>query len=321
MALAIRVHEQSPPPHDNNTLLTESLAGFASQPKSISPKFFYDQRGSELFEQICRQPEYYPTRTEEMILRLAREQIAHLAGRDASLVELGSGASRKVRLLLEALHPSRYLGIDISRDFLLSSTHRLAADYPWLDVHATCADFTQTLDLPEDILGEHPLAFFPGSSIGNFDPADALAFLHNLHAMLPSGAGLLIGVDLVKDKAVLERAYNDKAGVTAAFNLNLIERIRNELDSDIDPSRFEHRAFYNEQHARIEMHLLSREAQQVRIEDQTFDFAAGETLHTENSYKYTPASFRDLAGSAGFSAVAMWIDPWKLFSVHYLRRD
>ncbi|MBD9483683.1 L-histidine N(alpha)-methyltransferase [Pseudomonas sp. PDM14] len=320
MALAIRFHEQYQPDH-SASLRSESLAGFAAEQKSISPKFFYDRRGSELFEQICQQPEYYPTRTEEMILRLARQQIAELAGRDASLVELGSGASRKVRLLLEALHPSSYLGIDISRDFLLSSTHRLAADYPWLDVHAACADFSQPMQLPEEALGEHPLAFFPGSSIGNFDPQQALAFLRNLHEALPSGAGLLIGVDLVKDSDVLERAYNDQAGVTAAFNLNLIERIRNELDSDIDPARFSHRAFFNKAESRIEMHLVSREAQQVRIEDQYFDFDAGESLHTENSYKYTPASFRDLAGQAGFGAVAMWMDPARLFSVHYLQRE
>lgn len=320
MALAIRFHEQQVQP-DSESLRQESLAGFAATPKSISPKFFYDRRGSELFEQICQQPEYYPTRTEEMILRLARQQIAELAGRDASLVELGSGASRKVRLLLEALHPSSYLGVDISRDFLLSSTHRLAADYPWLDVHATCTDFSQPMQLPSEAMGEHPLAFFPGSSIGNFTPDDALDFLRNLHATLPAGAGLLIGVDLVKDTAVLERAYNDQAGVTAAFNLNLLQRIRNELDSDIDPTRFQHRAFFNKAESRIEMHLVSPEAQTVWIEDQCFDFAAGETLHTENSYKYTPASFRDLAGQAGFSAVAMWMDPARLFSVHYLQRD
>ena len=236
-------------------------------------------------------------------------------------MELGSGASRKIRLLLEALRPARYLGIDISREFLQVCTRRLAADYRWLDVHALCADFSQPLKLPAEALRQRPLAFFPGSSIANFDPDEARAFLRNLHRALPAGSGLLIGVDLVKDREGLERAYNDQAGVTALFNLNLLERIRNELDSDIDPRRFQHRAFYNEAESRIEMHLFSRQAQRVRIEDRVFDFAAGETLHTENSYKYTPSGFRELAGECGFASVAMWRDPAQLFSVHFLRRE
>ncbi|MBS7663739.1 L-histidine N(alpha)-methyltransferase [Pseudomonas lalucatii] len=320
MATAIRFHDQHRQAH-SASLLEESLRGFARTPKAISPKFFYDRRGSELFEQICRQPEYYPTRTEESILRQAAGEIAEIAGHNANLVELGSGASRKVRLLLEALHPSSYLGIDISRDFLLSSARRLAADYPWLEVHAACADFSQPMNLPEEALGEQPLAFFPGSSIGNFDPQQAQAFLRNLHGQLPSGAGLLIGVDLVKDVEVLEAAYNDRAGVTAAFNLNLLERLRGELDCDIEPGRFEHRAFFNEARSRIEMHLLSPEAQRVRIEDEHFAFAAGETLHTENSYKYSLAGFVALAAEAGFRALAAWTDRRQLFSVHYLQRD
>lgn len=320
MALAIRIHEPTLSP-EQTALRDEALRGFAACPKSMSPKFFYDQKGSQLFELICRQPEYYPTRTEEMILRLAADDIAALAGRNVSLVELGSGASRKVRLLLEALRPARYLGIDISREFLHSSTHRLAADYRWLDVHALCADFSQPLKLPAEAVRGQPLAFFPGSSIGNFDPEEARAFLRNLHRALPAGSGLLIGVDLVKDRQVLERAYNDAAGVTALFNLNLLERIRRELDSDIEPRRFQHQAFFNQAESRIEMHLVSLQAQQVRIEGRLFDFAAGETLHTENSYKYTPASFRELAADCGFASVAMWRDPAQLFSVHYLRRE
>ncbi|HZX16538.1 MAG TPA: L-histidine N(alpha)-methyltransferase [Pseudomonas sp.] len=320
MALANRVQQQALDP-EQAALREEALTGFAASPKRLSPKFFYDHPGSQLFELICRQPEYYLTRTEETILRLAATDIAALAGRNASLVELGSGASRKVRLLLEALRPARYLGVDISREFLHASTRRLAADYRWLDVHALCADFSQPIKLPAEALGERPLAFFPGSSIGNFDPQQARALLRNLHQALPSGSGLLIGVDLVKPREVLERAYNDEAGVTALFNLNLLERIRRELDSDIDSRRFQHRAFYNEAESRIEMHLVSPQAQQVRIEDQVFDFAAGETLHTENSYKYTPASFRQLAADCGFASVSMWRDPAALFSVHFLRSE
>ncbi|MCQ4269794.1 L-histidine N(alpha)-methyltransferase [Pseudomonas kuykendallii] len=320
MALAVRFHDQRQC-EAGASLRDEALAGFAAKTKQISPKFFYDRRGSELFEQICKQPEYYPTRTEELILSRAANDIAEIAGQDANLVELGSGASRKVRLLLEAMHPASYLGIDISEDFLLSSTRRLAADYPWLEVHASCADFSLPMTLPDGFDGAHPLAFFPGSSIGNFSPEQALAVLRNLHELLPAQGGLLVGVDLVKDKDLLEAAYNDEAGVTAAFNLNLLQRIRQELDSDIDPDRFIHHAFFNEAESRIEMHLISPQAQDVTIEGRRFHFERGESLHTENSYKYTPASFRDLAGSAGFKAVAMWTDPRELFSVHYLQRD
>lgn len=320
MTLAVRFHEQQPTVA-GASLREEILAGFATDPKQVSPKHFYDRRGSELFEQICRQPEYYPTRTEEMILASAAREIAEIAGPDANLVELGSGASRKVRLLLESMRPASYLGVDISADFLLCSTQRLAADYPWLEVHAACADYSQPMSLPAGFDGAHPLAFFPGSSIGNFTPAQAQVFLANLYQLLPAGGGLLIGVDMPKERTVLEAAYNDEAGITAAFNLNLLQRIRHELNSDIDPTRFVHRAFFNEAESRIEMHLLSPRAQQVAIEDEHFSFVGGESLHTENSYKYTPASFRDLAGAAGFRAIAMWTDPRELFSVHYLQRS
>lgn len=320
MALAIRFYDQRQAPHESS-LRDEVLAGFSAEQKWLSPKFFYDRRGSELFERICEQPEYYPTRTEEAILTRAAQDIATLAGQDASLVELGSGASQKVRLLLEAVHPTRYLGIDISKDFLLTSTHRLAADYPWLDVHAACADFSKTMQFPEGFDGRHPLAFFPGSSIGNFTPRQAHTFLTNLHGLLPPGGGLLIGVDLVKNKAVLEAAYNDEAGVTAEFNLHVLERIHDELDCDLDPQSFSHHAFFNERESRIEMHLVSKTAQDVMVEGQRFHFAAGESLHTENSYKYTAAGFCDLAADAGFRSIALWTDPAALFSVHFLRRE
>ena len=319
MPLSVHFHDQRPQAA-GRSLREEVLAGFAERPKATPPKLFYDRRGSELFEQICRQPEYYPTRTEELILARAAHDIAEIAGQDASLVELGSGASRKVRLLLEAMHPASYLGIDISEDFLRTSTRRLAADYPWLEVHAACADFSRPMSLPDGFAGEHPLAFFPGSSIGNFDPEEAQAFLANLHELLPEGGGLLIGVDLVKDRDVLEAAYNDRAGVTAAFNLNLLERIRRELDSDIEPDNFVHRAFFNPADSRIEMHLVSDRAQDVEIEGERFHFTAGESLHTENSYKYTAEGFRTLASRAGFCALALWTDPQALFSVHYLQR-
>lgn len=319
MALAVHFHDQILHSQEAS-LRDEALAGFAAAPKRISPKFFYDRRGSELFEQICQQPEYYLTRTEERILAEAANDILDIAGPQTDLIELGSGASRKVRLLLEGLRPASYLGIDISQDFLLSSTQRLAADYPWLDVHAACADFSHDLRLPEDFEGQHPLVFFPGSSIGNFTPLEARRLLGHLHAILPPGGGVLIGVDLVKDREVLEAAYNDRAQVTAAFNLNLLQRIRAELDSDIDPSRFVHRAFFNEADLRIEMHLVSSEAQDVRLEGRHFHFDAGESLHTENSYKYSLESFAALAASAGFDCSGQWTDAERLFSVHYLER-
>ncbi len=317
MALAVRFFDQQTAKVADSSLRSDVLQGFGQTPKALSPKYFYDQRGSELFEAITQQPEYYPTRTEEAILAKAAGEIAQLAGRDAALVELGSGASRKVRLLLETMRPAGYLGIDISRDFLLSSTQRLAADYPWLDVSAACADFSRPMALPASLEGLRPIAFFPGSSIGNFTPEEAGVFLRNLQRMLPATGGLLIGVDLIKDQARLDAAYNDAAGVTADFNLNLLHRIRRELDTDLDPSRFRHLAFFNAQYARIEMHLVSTRDQTVRLEGQRFTFREGERLHTENSYKYSLESFRALAEDAGFRQVRVWTDPARLFAVFY----
>lgn len=312
----VRYHDHHP---RSASLRDDILTGFAASPKQTSPKHFYDAEGSRLFERICEQPEYYPTRTEEAILAAACDEIARLAGAETPLLELGSGASRKVRLLLEALQPSRYLGIDISREFLIDSTRRLAADYPWLEVHAACADFCRPLRLPQAFRRARPLAFFPGSSIGNFEPHQALDFLRHLRRLLPDGSGLLIGVDLLKDRERLEAAYNDRAGVTAAFNLNLLRRIRRELNSDIQPRRFRHRAFFNPRESRIEMHLVSPLAQQVRIEERAFSFQPGESLHTENSYKYSPDGFLRLAERAGFHSEALWMDDERLFSVHFLR--
>lgn len=318
-ATAVHFHDQQPPAA-SLTLRDELLQGLRATPKRSSPKFFYDLRGSELFDRICVQPEYYPTRTEEAILRDAADDIADVVGKDATLIELGSGASRKVRLLLEAVRPTSYLGIDISRDFLLDSTRRLAADYPWLDVHAACADFSQRMTMPSGLACDHPVAFFPGSSIGNFAPEEAECFLRGLHSLLPSGSGLLIGVDLIKDEAILNAAYNDAAGVTAAFNLNLLERLRHEFEGDLDPATFSHQAFYNETRSRIEMHLVSDIDQTIRVSGEVFHFDQGETLHTENSYKYSVDGFRALAARAGFESRALWTDPDKLFSIHYLER-
>jgi dimethylhistidine N-methyltransferase len=301
------------------SLREEVLQGLRRQPKTIPPKFFYDARGSLLFDAICELPEYYPTRTEVSILQTYAEEIAALAGPDVLLIELGSGASKKVRLLLDALQPHAYLGVDISKDFLLESTYQLAADYPWLEVHAACADFSQTLNVSAySPPGNKKLAFFPGSSIGNFDPPHALALLQQLRqGLLPNGK-LLIGVDLKKNSAILNAAYNDAQGVTADFNRNLLKRIQNELDTDLQLEAFAHHAFYNEALGRVEMHLASRGQQSVQIENQDFNFAPEETIHTENSYKYSVAEFQTLAQRAGYKPERVWTDPQQLFSVHYL---
>jgi len=320
MSTSVQFHDQ----HGDATgpaFREDVIAGLASSPKALSPKHFYDERGSQLFEAICAQPEYYLTRTEEAILRAAADEIAAQVGPDALVVELGSGASRKVRLLLEAIHPSRYLGMDISRDFLLASTRRLAADYPWLEVHAAWGDFSRRLALPSGLAAQRVVAFFPGSSIGNFTPREAEAFLTRLRQALPKGSGVLVGVDLVKSSDILEAAYNDAAGVTEAFNLNLLSRMRRELEAEVDISAFRHRAIFNAPASRVEMHLVSQQSQAIRLGGQRFAFAPGETLHTENSCKYSVPGFQALAARAGYRSRAVWCDDAALFSVHYLSSD
>ncbi|HYA38159.1 MAG TPA: L-histidine N(alpha)-methyltransferase [Candidatus Methylomirabilis sp.] len=310
---AIRFYDDHP---SVATLRDEVLQGLAARPRRLAPKFFYDRRGSQLFDAICELPEYYPTRTEMAILESCAGEIAALAGRECTLIELGSGASKKVRLILERLRPRRYLGVDISREFLLESVQRLAGDYPWLEVHAACADFAQDFDLPRD--AGPRLAFFPGSTIGNFEPHEALEFLRRIRRLVQPDGALLIGVDLKKDPQVLHRAYNDGVGVTAAFNLNLLERLRAELGAEIDPRGFRHRAFYNAARGRIEMHLVSRRAQEIRVLGRRFHFAPGESIHTENSYKYSVEEFHALGRGASLQPRRVWLDPERLFSVHYL---
>ncbi|WP_299260589.1 L-histidine N(alpha)-methyltransferase [uncultured Kushneria sp.] len=313
-------HDQLADPADEQSLLEALTIGLTDSPRWISPKHFYDHRGSELFDRICQQPEYYPTRTEEAILEQSVDAIAACVGRDIDLIELGSGASHKIRLLLDALRPHHYVGVDISRDFLLESTQRLANDYPWLSVHALCADFTAPFSLPELEGDAHPVVFFPGSSIGNFTPREAMALLERVHDQLPPGGGLLIGVDRIKDRDRLEAAYNDAAGVTREFNLNLIHRLRDELGAEVSPDDFEHLAFYNEAASRIEMHLVSQRDQTFSLDGQTITLTAGEHIHTENSWKYSREGFEKLAGHAGFQTRAHWCDEEELFDVHYFER-
>jgi dimethylhistidine N-methyltransferase len=253
------------------------------------------------------------------ILEACADEVGHYVGPDSLLIEIGSGASKKIRLLLETLRPQRYLGVDISRRFLLESAARLADDYPWLDVEAICADFTSEWRLPEGHAAGRKVVFFPGSTIGNLEPGEAFGFLIRMRMLLQADGALLVGVDLRKDVPTLDAAYNDSAGVTAAFNLNLLERLRDELGADFDRRGFAHCAFFNPSASRIEMHLVSRRAQEMYVRGRRFRFAAGETIHTENSYKYSIDQFQSLARLSGFQPVQVWTDEAALFSVHLLR--
>jgi dimethylhistidine N-methyltransferase len=295
------------------------VEGLRRTPRSVSPKFFYDAEGSALFDRICELPEYYPTRTEIALLARHGREMAECIGAGADLVEYGAGSLRKVRLLLDALdRPARYVPIDLSAEHLLQHAKQLAADHPGLRVEPLVADFSADLVLPELPPGaRRRVGFFPGSSIGNFTPDEALGFLKRA-ALALAGGGLLIGVDLVKDPAVLHQAYNDAAGVTAAFNKNLLARANRELGCDFDLAAFHHYAFYDPREQRIEMHLVSRCRQAVAVCGERFVFDDGQTLHTENSCKYTVDGFRRLARTAGFEPHAVWTDEAGLFSVHWL---
>jgi dimethylhistidine N-methyltransferase len=296
----------------------EVIEGLSRPQKRLSPKFFYDARGSKLFDAITALPEYYPTRTEIGIIRDFGATMVERVGRGSQLIELGSGSSVKIRLLLDALEPSVYMPIDISRDHLADSAAALAEDFPSLDIHAVCADYSAPVPLPEVEPEARKTAFFPGSSVGNFDPEEARALLRRVATMVGPRGGLLIGVDLKKDEAILNAAYNDCQGITAEFNLNLLVRINRELGADFDLDAFYHHAFYNAAAGRVEMHLVSETGQAVRVDGYRFRFSAGESIHTECSYKYRIEEFQQLARTAGFVPVDVWVDGNDLFSVHYL---
>ena len=294
-------------------------AGLTAKPKRLSPKYFYDEAGSRLFEQITALPEYYPTRSELAILRDNAAAIAQYIPAGAALIEFGSGSSRKARILLStAPTVLTYVPVDISSSMLAQETQSLRRDYPKLKVLPIEADFTKPFRLPP-VLAEVPhVGFFPGSTIGNFEPHEASSFLRQARQILGAGATLIIGFDLVKDKAVLHAAYDDAAGITAKFNLNLLTRINRELGANFDLASFSHEAFYNSERHRIEMHLASKMRQKVRVLGRAIDFRAGETIHTENSYKYTLESFSALARGAGWTPVAAWTDANGYFSVQAL---
>ena len=296
------------------------VAGLSLPQKRLLSKYFYDERGSKLFEQITELPEYYPTRTETALLRTHAAEFAELIGPHASLVEFGSGSSIKVRILLDALEaPSAYIPIDISRDHLIESAKGLADAYPDLKVVPIAADYTQPLELPEIADEVVRIGFFPGSTIGNFSHTEAVDFLRTAATELGTDNGLLIGVDLKKDEAILYAAYNDTAGITAEFNLNILRHINRELDADFDLDGFTHDVRWRPEFGRIEMHLVSKRDQLVQIGGKTFEFVQGESIHTEDSHKYTVEEFHTLAGEAGWRVYRYWTDAEDLFSIHYLR--
>lgn len=304
--------------------LVEALS---QRPRRLSPKWFYDEAGSALFDRICTLEAYYPTRTETALLERHADEIAAAIGPDAEIVEPGAGSARKVRVLLRAMQrggwrPAGYLPIDISGDHLLAATDALRADLadalPDLPVRALAADFLQPLHLPPPLSDGRRVGFYPGGSIGNFEPDEAVALLRRFADWIGPGGGLLIGVDRIKDPARLHAAYNDPQGVTAAFNLNLWARANREAGADFDLTAWHHAAYYTPVHQRIEMHLVSRRAQTVHIAGRAFDFAEGDGVHTENSCKYTVPGFQSLARRAGWQPQRVWSDPDELFSVHWL---
>ena len=296
------------------------LGGLAAEPKWLPAWLFYDGEGSRLFESICEQPEYYPTRTELAILKAHGPDIAATLGEGCTLVELGSGSHRKASVMLRLLRqPDGYIAIDVSAVQLRQAITALARAFPRVPMTGICADFGEDAELPlEQNAGDGPMVgFFPGSTVGNMAPDEARDFLAAWARRL-RGGGMLIGVDLVKDPAILDAAYNDAAGVTATFNRNMLVHIGRRLDSTLDPGQFRHRAFFNRGASRVEMHLVAERPLSAHVEGQRFDFAAGESIHTESSYKYSVEGFQALAASAGFRPQRVWTDPRGWFSVHYL---
>jgi dimethylhistidine N-methyltransferase len=298
--------------------LADVLAGLSRPQKRLPSKYFYDAVGSRLFDRITELAEYYPTRTELAIVRARAAAMAERCGPRCLLIELGAGSLVKVRLLLDRLdRPAGYVPVDVSGDHLWSAARELVADYPGLGVYPVVADFTRPFDAPPVPAGRR-VVYFPGSTIGNFDPAEADDLLRRVARLVGPGGGLLLGLDLRKDVAVLEPAYNDARGVTAAFNRNLLVRINRELGGDFDAAAFRHRAFYNRERGRIEMHLVSAADQRVRVGGATFPFRAGESIHTENSYKYDAAEFARRAAGCGLRADETWTDENGYFAVLYL---
>ena len=312
-----------PAPRDQATeqFAADVSTGLSANPKQLLPKYFYDEAGSRLFEEITRLPEYYLTRTELKILHDNAAAISAIIPRDSVLVEFGAGSATKAKILLEAAPQiSAYVPVDISAEFLGSEAAKLERDIPRVAVYPVATDFTKPFELPAALRGRPCIGFFPGSTIGNFEPHEATDLLRQAGRILGQEALLIIGADLAKDQSVLHVAYNDAAGVTAKFNLNLLARINRELGADVDLGAFEHHACYNRERGRIEVYLASRKRQKVHVGGKTFEFRAGETIHTENSYKFTIKSFNALVRGAGWAPVTVYTDPDQYFSVHVLKQ-
>jgi len=306
------------PHRDDRALLASVLEGLRQHPKRISPVWFYDERGSCLFDEICELPEYYVTRTELAILQRHLPEMAARIRSHACVIEPGSGTGLKTKLLLEALdRPSAYVPVDVACEHLEAAAARLRSEHPHICVHPVCADFTMPFEVPDTERFARRAIFFPGSTIGNFDRHEAVRLLARLRHLAPGG-GMLIGFDMVKPAGVLVPAYDDAAGVTAAFNLNALEHLNRRLGTDFDPAGFRHRAVWNPVASRIEMHLVSTRAQMVRIAGRDIHFAAGETIHTENSYKYTTERFASLAEVAGWKICRCWTDARGFYSLQLL---
>ena len=308
---------QQPQNADTSAFEDDVLAGLSVTPKRLPPKYFYDGTGSLLFERITELPEYYPTRTEIQILRERAAEIARLVEPGAALVEFGSGSSKKARIILRALPKlAAYVPVDICGEMIEQEALDLRPDFPGLEVLPVTADITQNFALPPPAQAAPVrVGFFPGSTIGNFEPHEAAAFLRNAGRILGAGATLIVGADLIKPVDILNAAYNDAAGVTAKFNLNLLVRINRELGGTFKLDTFEHHAFYNRERHRIEMHLVSLKREKVKVAGETVEFRAGETIHTENSYKYSVESLGALARGAGWQPAAVWTDERKYFSI------
>lgn len=303
--------------------IQEIIAGLSQARKMISPKYFYDERGSKLFEQICELPEYYLTRTEIGIMRSSMNEISSEIGPRVSVIEYGIGSGLKTQILLEKLdNPVAFIPIDISAEHLAESSETLAARFPEIEILPVAADFTRPVPIP--IPTKPPaknLVYFPGSTIGNFEPQAALELLRVMHGEAGPGGMLLIGADLKKDRQVIEDAYNDQEGITAEFNLNLLRRLNREYGFDFDPDAFEHCASYRENSGRIEMQLISQCDQQVRLGERIFSFTAGEKVITEYCHKFSLSSFYELAGRAGFKHVKTWLDTNRWFSIQLYERS
>lgn len=303
----------------NQVFLSEVVAGLGRMPKALSPKWFYDHRGSQLFEQITHLPEYYPTRTEIDLLEHIVASLSEALADRRVLIEYGSGSSRKTRLLLRAMPElTHYVPMDVSAEFLRGAADGLSKQFPNVQVRPLVGDFNVALKIPPELRELSSLGFFPGSTIGNLTPAKASEFLRLRRGELGEGGELLIGVDLRKPTDVLLAAYDDSAGVTAAFNRNLLTRINEELGADFDPERFDHQARWNDEYGRVEMHLVSRGAQTVRVGEHRFEFADGESIHSENSHKYRIGEFKLLARASGWDVRQLWTDDKQWFGVFLL---